>query len=200
MHLTAFYRTIVFLLLVIGPVLPALAGEPTEQIKETTDKIITILNDPALKAPDKADEKRKLIRRAVDERFDWHEMSRRSLARHWRARTAEEKKEFVPLFADLLQRTYMNRIENYSGESVTYNGEKIKGKYSLVSVTVFTSKNVEIPAQYRLRKKGDKWLVYDVSIEGVSLVNNYRTQFNSIIRTSSYDGLVEKLKKKVAKN
>jgi phospholipid transport system substrate-binding protein len=186
--------------LVTGLTNPALAGEPTENIKQTTEKIISILTDPAFQGEDRAVERRKLIRRAVDDLFDWHEMSRRSLARHWKKRTTEEKKEFIPLFADLLERTYMNRIENYSGESVTYNGERVKGKYSLVSVTVFTSKDVAIPAQYRLRKKDDKWLVYDVSIEGVSLVNNYRTQFNSIIQSSSYDELVEKLKKKVAKN
>ena len=94
----------------------------------------------------------------------------------------------------------MNRVKNYSGERVVYEGEKVKGKYSLVSVTVFTSKEVEIPVDYRLRKKGEEWPIYDVSIEGVSLVNNYRTQFNSIILRSSYEGLVEKLKEKVARN
>ena len=200
MHITAFCRNTILFLLIIGLTPPALAGEPTDKIKQITDKIISILTDPALQDQDKAVERRKLIRRAVDELFDWHEMSRRSLATHWKKRTAKEKREFVPLFADLLERTYMNRIENYSGESVTYNGEKIRGKYSLVSVTVFTSKDVAIPAQYRLLKKDDRWLVYDVSIEGVSLVNNYRSQFNSIIRSSSYDELVEKLKEKVAKN
>jgi phospholipid transport system substrate-binding protein len=200
MQLTAFHRGIVPLLLIFALTIPALAGEPTDNIRVTIDKIIAILTDPELKAPEKADERRKLIRRVADERFDWHEMSRRTLARHWKDRTDKEKEEFVPLFADLLERTYMNRVENYSGERVVYNGEKIKGKYSLVSVTVFTSKEIEIPVEYRLQKKSDEWLIYDVSIEGVSLVNNYRTQFNSIILNSSYEGLVEKLKDKVARN
>jgi len=200
MYFTSCYRGVVLLILILALTVPALAGEPTDQLKMTIDKIIAVLNDPELKEAEKADERRKLIRRAADERFDWLEMSRRTLAKHWKKRTDEEKKDFVPLFTDLLERTYMNRVENYSGEKVIYDGEKIKGKYGLVSVMVFTSKNVEIPVEYRLQKKGDEWLIYDVSIEGVSLVNNYRTQFNSIILNSSYEGLVEKLRDKIATN
>ena len=200
MYLHSFCRGLVLFLLIFCLAVPGLAGEPTDQIKVTIDKIIATLADPDLEGPEKAAERRRLIRLAADERFDWHEMARRALAMHWKKRTDEEKKEFVPLFADLLERTYMNRIENYSGEKVIYHGEKVRGKYSLVSVTIFTSQDIEIPVKYRLRKKGDEWFVYDVSIEGVSLVNNYRTQFNSIILRSSYEGLVEKLKKKVAKN
>lgn len=181
-------------------VTPSIAGEPTDQIKHTTDKMIAILSDPALKDPSKDEERRKMIRNAADERFDWREMARRSLARHWRNRTKEEKKEFVPLFTDLLERTYMRRIENYSGDNVSYDGERVEGKYSLVKVRIFTDKQVEIPVVYKMKKKGPKWMIYDVSIEGVSLVNNYRKQFDSVILTSSYEGLVEKLKEKVAKN
>jgi phospholipid transport system substrate-binding protein len=198
--LTSFCRGIVIFLLIFGLAVPVWAGEPTDHIKVTVDKVIAILTDPELKVPEKADERRRLIRRTADEIFYWQEMARRSLARHWKKRTDEEKKEFVPLFADLLERTYMNRVEDYSGENVRFDGEKIKGNYSLVSATVFTSKNVEIPVEYRLKKKGDGWLIYDVSIEGVSLINNYRTQFNSIILNSSYEELVEKLKEKVAGN
>ena len=200
MSLTSFCRGIVIFLLIFGLAVPVLAGKPTDHIKVTVDKVIAILTDPELKVPEKADERRRLIRRTADEIFYWQEMARRSLAIHWKKRTDEEKKEFVPLFADLLERTYMNRVENYSGENVIYDGEKVKGNYSLVSVKVSTSKDAEIPVQYRLQKKGDEWLIYDVSIEGVSLVNNYRTQFNSIILRSSYEGLVEKLKEKTAKN
>ena len=167
-------------------------------MKLTIDKMIDILGDPALEDPAKAEERRKLLRDTASERFDWREMARRSLARHWQQRTDEEKKEFVPLFADLLEQAYMNRIENYSGDKVSYDGERVKGKYSLVKVRIYTSKQTEIPVVYRLRKKGSQWLIYDVSIEGVSLVKNYRKQFDSVILSSSYDGLVEKLKEKAA--
>jgi phospholipid transport system substrate-binding protein len=185
-------------LLICGLAGLALAGEPTESIKQTTDKIIAILQDPALQEPDKEPERRRLIRLAADERFNWREMARRSLARHWKKRTDQEKEEFVTLYADLLERTYMNRLENYSGEKVTYDGERIEGDYSLVDITVFTSQDLQIPVQYRLRKRSSDWLIYDVIIEGVSLINNYRQQFNDIILKSSYEGLVEQLRKKVA--
>ena len=166
-------------------------------IKQTTDKILTIVTNPALKPPSQAAEREKLIRQAVDERFDWEEMARRSLATHWAKRTPEERKEFVPLFSDLLERTYMKKVEDYSGEKVLYEGETRDGDYAVVKVKIVTKKNKDISVEYRLKKEGNNWLVYDVSILGVSLVNNYRTQFNSIISQSSYENLVKKLKEKV---
>jgi len=192
------FRSIATLLLIIGIAVPVIAGEPTEKIKQTTDKILSITGDPALKDRSKAEERRRLIRTAVDERFDWEEMARRSLARYWAQRTDEEKKEFVPLYADLLEKTYMSKVESYSGEKVRYEGETMDRDYAAVKVRIITQKNVDIPVEYRLKKAGNDWLVYDVSIEGVSLVNNYRTQFNSIITQSSYQNLVKKLKEKVA--
>ncbi len=175
---------------------PALAGEPTEAIKETTDQIIGILTDPVLKSADKEEERERNIRKAVDERFDWEEMSKRTLARHWKDRTPEERKEFVDLFGRLLERTYMDKVEGYSGEKVLYVDEKVDGKYGLVTVKIVTKTDTEILVKYRLKNKDGKWLVYDISIEGVSLVNNYRKQFNSIVTRSSYGELVDKLRAK----
>lgn len=191
-------RTIALLLLIFCLVTPSLAGEPTDHIRKTTDKMITILNDPVLK--NNVEERRKMLRNAVNERFDWREMAQRSLADHWKSLSEEERKEFIPLFTDLLENTYMNRIENYSGDKVNYEDEKVQGNYSLVKVTIFTDKQVEIPVVYKMKKKGQEWMIYDVAIEGVSLVKNYRQQFDSVILSSSYQGLVEKLKEKVAKN
>jgi len=182
--------------LVFGMALPGLAGEPTDQIKQTTDKILSIITNPALKPPSKTGEREKLIRQAADERFDWEEMARRSLATHWAKRTAEERKEFVRLFADLLERTYRKKVEDYSGEKVLYEGETKDGDYVKVKVKIVTKKNKDIPVEYRLKKEGNDWFIYDVSIEGVSLVNNYRTQFNNIIVQSSYENLVKKLRDK----
>ena len=195
-----FARTIFLFLLIFGLAAPTQAGEPTEQMKLTIDQMIDILGNPDLQDPAKAEERRKLLRDTASERFDWREMARRSLAKHWQQRTDEEKREFVPLFTDLLEQAYMNRIENYSGDKVSYDGEKVKGEYSLVKVRIYTSKQTNIPVVYRLRKKDSQWLIYDISIEGVSLVKNYRKQFDSVILSSSYEGLVEKLKEKAAKN
>jgi phospholipid transport system substrate-binding protein len=196
MNLTYPFQVFVSFLLVLGITVPGLAGEPTEKIRQITDKILSIVSDPALKDPSKVKERRNLIRSAVDERFDWEEMARRSLARHWDQRTAEEKKEFVGLFADLLERTYMGKVEDYSGEKVRYEGETTEGDYAVVKIKIVTKKNKDILVDYRLKKRGNDWFVYDVSIEGVSLVNNYRTQFNSIILQSSYENLIKKLKEK----
>ena len=198
MRPTYLFRSLVSLLLVVGVTAPVLAGEPTEQIKKTTDKILSIVKDPALKGPSKAQERRRSIRKAVDERFDWEEMAHRSLGRYWAQRTAEEKKEFVHLFSELVERTYRGKVEDYSGEKVRYEGETIDGDYAVVKVIIMTQKNKDISVDYRLQKEGKEWLVYDVSIEGVSLVNNYRTQFSSIILQSSYENLLKRLKAKVA--
>jgi phospholipid transport system substrate-binding protein len=197
MRETYFCKVIVLILfLAIGFPTNGWAGEPTEKVKQTTDKILKIVMDPALKNPSRDQERKKLIRSAVDERFDWDEMARRSLARYWDQRTDQEKKEFVRLFGELLERTYMNKVEGYSGEKVQYEGETLESEYAVVKVKIVTRKNVDIPVEYRLHKKGNDWFVYDISIEGVSLVNNYRTQFNSIISQSSYENLVRKLKEK----
>ncbi len=185
------------LFLLVSMAAPAVAEDPMEGIKQTTDKILSILTDPVLKAPSKTAEREKLIRQAVDERFDWGEIARRSLATHWAKRTDEERKEFVRLFADLVERTYMSKVEGYSGEKVLYGGSDQDGNYATVNVKIVTKQNKDIPVEYRLKKAGDGWLIYDISVEGVSLVNNYRTQFNSIILQSSYENLVKRLREKV---
>lgn len=193
------WRAFIFSIVTLVASGPSLAGEPTKKIKETTDKIIAIVGDTALKGPGKADERKRLIRQAVDERFDWEEMSRRSLARHWARRTAEEKKEFIDLFGKLLERTYLDKVEGYSGESVLYDGENVDPddkKYVAVKVRFITKKGIDIPVEYRLWKKKNDWRVYDISIEGVSLVNNYRKQFKGM----SYGNLIQRLRTKIAEN
>ena len=178
---------------------PAMAGEPTEMIRKATDKIIAILTDPSLQGPEKAAERKRLVREAVSDQFNRREMSRRTLAQHWRKRTEEEKKEFTELYGKLLEQTYLDRVEGYSGEKVLYEGAEVDGKYAVVKAKILTVQGTKIAVEYRLKKTNDDWLVYDVSIEGVSLVNNYRNQFNSIIMRSSYRDFIKKLKAKVEK-
>ncbi len=190
------YSTVLFLLTLLITV-PSQAQGPTEQIKETTDKILAIVSDPSLKSPDKKEEKIRRLRKVVDERFDWREMSRRTLARHWAERTEEEKEEFIRLFGELLERTYRDKVDSYSGEKVVFVGERVDGDYGAVKVKVVGQDQRDIPVLYRVKKKGNDWLVYDISIEGVSLINNYRSQFNNIIVRSSYDKLIKMLRAKV---
>ena len=177
---------------------PCLGGAPTDGIKKTTDRILVIVSDPALKGPENRKKRGQLIRQAVDEQLNWEAMTQRSLARHWRGRTEAEKKEFIELFGKLLERTYLDKVGSYSGEKVIYVGETIDGKYGTVTAKIITHSRTEVAVRYRLKKTNGDWRVYDISVEGVSLVNNYRKQFNSIILRSSYDDLVAKLREKVA--
>jgi phospholipid transport system substrate-binding protein len=186
--------TAVALLIVLAP--PAFAGPPTDQLRSYTEQVMKILEDPAMRGDDKRDERRAAVRRVAVEVFDLNETARRALGRHWQARTPEQRKEFVDLFADLLERTYLSRIDQYGGEQVRYLSESIDGNTAVVRAKVLTRKGTEVPVEARLHKPGDRWLMYDVLLENVSLVGNYRAQFDQIIRTSSYDELVRRLREK----
>ena len=171
---------------------PASAGEPTDQLKQQVDRVLKLLDDPTLK--DKPKDKRVAVRKIAEDIFDFPETAKRSLGRHWAARTQAERDEFIKLFGDLLERSYISKIELYGGEKIQYVNDKIEGDQASVMSKLLTKTNTEVPIEYRMLKKGDRWLVYDVIIEGVSLVSNYRTQFNKIIQTSSYAELVKKMK------
>jgi len=183
------------LLLVWAPT-ESLAGPATDQVKGTVDQVIKILTDPTLKGEKKVQERRGKIRQVVLQRFGFTEMSKRALGRYWNERNPEERTEFVRLFTDLLERAYIDRVDGYTGEQVVYLGESVDGDYSEVRSKIVTKRNQEIPITYRLQKASTNWEVYDVIVEGVSLVNNYRTQFSKIIRTSSYEQLVKKMQVK----
>jgi phospholipid transport system substrate-binding protein len=172
----------------------AWAGAPTDQLRVQIDRVIKTVEDPDLKQSAKAAERRVAVRKIANETFDFEEMSKRALAKHWQPRTPAERDEFVKLFADLLEKAYVSRIENYGGEKIAYNGDTIDGEVALVKTKILTKGGTDVPVDYRMLKRNDRWLVYDVVIEGVSLINNYRTQFNKIIQTSSYQALVDRMK------
>jgi phospholipid transport system substrate-binding protein len=170
---------------------PAGAG-PTEQLREYTDQVIKVLDDPALARGDR----RAAIRKIAHEAFDVNDTARRVLARHWQARTPAERDEFTQLFADLLERTYIARLDEYGGERIRYVGESIDGELATVRARIVTRAGVEVPVESRMVRRGERWLIYDVLIENVSLVANYRSQFDRIVRSSSYEELVRRLKQK----
>jgi phospholipid transport system substrate-binding protein len=180
--------------LVIGSVGQALAGAPTDQLKQRVDEVIKVLEDPALS--DKSAERRAAVRKIAEDVFDYSDTARRALGPHWNGRSAQERAEFVKLFADLLDRAYMGRIDLYQGEKVRYVGETIDGGEATVKTRIVTKRGSEVPVDYRMHQKNGRWLVYDVIIEGVSLVSNYRTQFNRVVQTESYETLVQKLRAK----
>jgi phospholipid transport system substrate-binding protein len=175
---------------------PAAAGVPTDQLKGAVERVLKTLDDPALKGDARLGDCRVAVRKIANEIFDFSEIAKRSMARHWQPLSEAQRTEFVGLFADLLERSYISKIETYGGEKIQYTAERADGDFATVSTRIVTKNGTEVPVDYRMIKRADRWLVYDVSIEGVSLVSSYRTQFNKIIQTTSYNGLVSKLRNK----
>ncbi len=176
--------------LLLASATAALAGPPTDQVRRYTDHVQRVLEDASLDPSDK----RAAVRRVAAEAFDLTEMAKRALGRHWQGRTAAQQEEFVQVFGDLLERTYVAKIDFYGGEQLQFTGETIDGEYAVVRGKVLTRQRSEIPVEARLQRRDDRWLIYDIVIESVSLVGNYRSQFDRIIRTSSYEELMRRLK------
>jgi phospholipid transport system substrate-binding protein len=188
---------LVVTVLVAIPV-PSDAGAPTVAMKATIDEVLRIVRDKELKQPAKADTRRHMLETVVAARFDYAEMSRRALGAPWNQLTDQQKQEFVDLFRTVLTNSYADKIETYSGEGVEYLNERTEKEYAEVRTKVLSGKT-EIPLDYRLINKADEWRVYDVVVDNVSLVNNYRGQFAKILRASSYADLIDQLRKKADK-
>jgi phospholipid transport system substrate-binding protein len=174
----------------------AQALSPTETVKSRVDEVLQSLSQVPAAAPDAAERRRAEIRRAADALFDFPEMARRALGRHWAARTPAERDEFVRLFTDLIARSYIGKIDRYAGEAVAYLGERVDGDEASVRSQVVTAKGSQIPVEYRLHRVNDAWTAYDVLIENVSLVGTYRSQFDRIIRAESFADLLRRLREK----
>jgi len=166
--------------------------DPTTAVKEMVDEVISILKNEELEGPEQTQERRRLLEAAVERRLDYEEMAKRTLALHWRKRTPSEQKEFVPIFHAFLSKTYAKRLETYTNEAVQYGDVRMKDSFAEVQTTV-TSSKTELQLDYRLKRQDSRWRIYDIVINGVSLVKNYRDQFNRVINKSSYAELVSKL-------
>ncbi|MDR3640660.1 MAG: ABC transporter substrate-binding protein [Humidesulfovibrio sp.] len=173
----------------------AFAGEPENRLKAGIDKVIAILSDPAMKGPAKHLERQRRLRAVADGFFDWHELSRRALAESWRKYTPKQQEEFVTIFSELLQKTYVRKLEKFNNEKVEYVKEQVDGDQAFISTHVLM-KDKTVPINY-IMIKHDQWMVYDVVIEGVSLVKNYRTQFSKILSRETSDALLQRIKDKI---
>ncbi len=174
----------------------ALAETPKEAVRGVVDEVMRILNDPALKGPAGRSRRLDLITQAITTRFDFREMAKRSLAAQWTRLSPAQRDEFVSLFKSLLQASYADKFDKYQNEKVAYTGENQDDGYAEVRVVVLRA-NDRIPLSFRLLQEDSRWMVYDVVIEGVGLVSNYRSQFSRVIRESSYGELVKRLQAKV---
>jgi phospholipid transport system substrate-binding protein len=199
-----FSKTVVFLFLILGCYASFVyAGEATERIRTTLGKFINILNDPELKKDEMTDQRKSALHQVLKDSFDEEEFARRSLKGHWGKISEAERKEFASVFIDLLETmyfakidAYVKKVENFSSENITYINEKVIGKFAVVETKVEISNNGCVRVDYRMINKNEKWVVCDLVIEGVSIVKNYRAQFNEVLANSSFNDLLIRLKGK----
>ena len=174
----------------------ARAGEPFEIVKMAGDRAIQILKDSRLQAKEKKSERIERLKEVVNPMFDFEEMARRSLGPHWRRRSPQEQQEFVKLFRDFLEKVYSDKVDLYAGEKVVYGRETVEDDFAQVESTFVSAKGEGVSVVYRLRRSGGTWKVYDAVVENISVVNNYRSQFDRVISKSSFDELKRLLKEK----
>lgn len=174
------------------------AGDPGKLVMETIDKGLVVLKEPSLKGNDKVNERRQKLWETISPIFNFEEMSKRALGQHWKKRSDEEKKEFVGLFTNILKDAYIGKTDAYSGEKVILMKERVDKEYATVQTKFILNTGSELVVDYNMLNNSGEWKIYDVIIEGVSLVNNYRSQFNSILIKSTYNELVQRIKEKKA--
>ena len=189
--------SLALLLMVAWPNFGYAAGA-VDELRPAIDKVLRILADPELKGEERTRERRAALRAAMEKAIDFPEAARRALALHWRTRTDGERDEFVTLFKNLVVHSYIRLMEPYAGESVQIVGETPSEGTTTVLTRVHRRQGEPVPVDYRMHPRGNRWLIYDVIVEGVSLVGNYRGQFNTIIQTSSYEELVRRIRARVA--
>ena len=188
----------VMLLLAASAPGAATTDGPVGELRSRVDRAVQVLADPALKGPSKVVERRTRVRKIADEIFDYNEMSKRSLGVHWQQMAQGDRERFMRSFSDLLDRAYFEKIDSYNGEKVRYLDPKLEGAQATVPTRVTTDKGSEIPVEYRMQRDNGRWMVYDVIIEGVSLVSNYRAQFDRIVRSGGVDELIKRLEAQAA--
>lgn len=188
-------RIVSFLIVALFAV-GAQAGAPTDQTRQTVDKVFSIVSDPSLKPAAKERERREKLRQVIYPRFDFTDMARRSLGPHWNRISPQQQQEFVRVFTGLLENAYAEQIEASEGEKVRYIREQIDGDNAEVFTKVITPKGEEVAINYKLHNVGGDWKAYDVIVENISLVNNYRSQFNRVLANASFDELMRKMQQK----
>jgi phospholipid transport system substrate-binding protein len=172
------------------------AGEPLNLVKTAVDGAIAVLKDPKLRPTDHKQERIERLKEIINPIFDYEEMARRSLGAHWRRRSSAEQAEFVGLFRSFLEKIYSDKIDFYDGQKVMFGRETVEKEYAQVDSTMINAKGEESSVVYRLKRTDGKWKVYDAVVESISIVNNYRSQFDRVISKSSYEELKRLLKEK----
>ena len=186
------------ILCLIFPV-PSFSGQPTETVKGNLDKVLDVLRDPSLKAESAKKAKKNKIRDISEEMFDFTELSKRSLGKNWSKFDPDQQKEFVELYKSLLEDTYADKLMSYTDVKIVFSKEVALTEKTVEVQSTVLRKSGEVPIYYRVILKDGVWRVYDVVIEGISLINNYRSQFKEILVNKPPESLLETLRKKVGK-
>ncbi|HEY3065571.1 MAG TPA: ABC transporter substrate-binding protein [Methylomirabilota bacterium] len=190
-------KILVAWLMLTATAVAAPLSSPREVVQSAVARVLAVIRDTAAaEEPERTERRRVEFLKVGRDLFDFDEMARRTLSRHWAARSARERREFVVLFRDLLERSYVDRIEVYARQTITYPGEVVDDGYAVVKSRVSLRPNAELALDYRLHLRDGRWRVYDVMVEGVSFVSNYRNEFDRIIQSSSYASLVDRLRRK----
>lgn len=189
------FQTFLLLLLLVAAPAAALADSPMAVLQDSIDKAISLLKDPAYASPEKKAERREKLVATITGVFDAEELARRALGQNWKNFSPEQRKRFTEAFSKLLQNTYLDKIESYTDEKINYLGEEPLGNGKVEVKTTIIHQGAEIPLTYRMINNGS-WKIYDVIIEGVSMVRNYRQQFADVLVNESPDVLIDKIEKK----
>lgn len=187
-------------MVLLWPIISWAKESPLQMIRETTDRALAVLRDPATQNQNRRPESRKQLWNIIEPRFDKEELTKRALGQHWQQLSAEQRGEFVPLFTELVKRSYQGTLERYTSDTqLFYDQEHVEGDHATVDTRIVTpAQEKSFSVNYQLHEVGDQWLIYDVIVENVSLVQNYRNQFSRILSKSSYQELVESIRTKIA--
>lgn len=194
---------IIFMLLIMLHVTFGIEGAasakgPMDQLQVAVDEILKILQAEDLRQAEQKDKRKQLVLNVVADMFDFREMARSSLGPSWNSLTAEEQEKFIGLFRNLIEERYIGKVDSYNNQKVIYKKERVKGDMAII-YTAIVDKNLEIPIDYKLKEDKGKWLIHDLKIENVSLIANYRRDFDAIMRKEQFPGLVAKIKEQLDK-
>ena len=192
--LAALALAIVF---IASPV-PALAGPAAEQLASQIDRVLAVLADPAFRGEEHTTPRRQAVRRVTDELIDWNEMGRRTLGAHWQTLPDGDRDAFVALFSELLNRAYLKNLDRYDGEKIVVNGDSVEGDRAMVQANIVgRDGHSGMPLDFAMRRDGERWRVWDIRMQGTSMVGGYKAQFARLLQTESYDTVIRRLRERV---
>jgi len=176
----------------------AVAGQPADQLAFQIDRVLAVLGDPAFRGDDRTTPRRQAVRRVTDELIDWNEMGRRTLGAHWETLPDGDRTAFVTLFSELLNRAYLKNLDRYDGEKIVVTGDSLDGDRAVVQARIVGRNGHNgMPLDFAMVRDGDRWRVWDIRMQGTSMVGGYRAQFARLLQTEAYDTVIRRLRERV---